>query len=195
MVPRRSGLLQADLEDHEPAAADSTCWLVIQLMEVPPDRSPDRKGFEAFVDRVKPGLLQALVATYGPVDGREATVDALSWAWEHWDRLADVNHPLGYLYRVGQSATRRFLPKPVPVRLVEVLETRFPDVEPGLLPALARLSEQQRTVVVLVHGYGWRQADVARLLGINASTVRDYVNRAIDRLRDELEVSDVNGPT
>lgn len=162
-------------------------------MGVPHHRSPDSDGFEAFVERVKPGLLQALIATYGPVDGREATVDALSWAWEHWDRLADVDHPVGYLYRVGQSATRRFLPRPVPTRLAEILETRFPDVEPGLMPALARLSEQQRTVVVLVHGYGWRQAEVARLLGINASTVRDYLNRAIDRLRDELEVSDVNG--
>jgi hypothetical protein len=84
---------------------------------------------------VKPALLQALVATYGPVDGREATVDALSWAWEHWDRLADVDHPVGYLYRVGQSATRRFLPRPVPARLAEILETQFPDVEPRLLPA------------------------------------------------------------
>ena len=152
-------------------------------------------GFEAFVERVKPTPLQALIATYGPVDGREAAVDALSWAWEHWDRMADVHHPVGYLYRVGQSATRRFLPRPVPVRLGEVMETRFPDVEPGLLPALAGLSEQQRTVVVLVHGYGWRQAEVARLLGVNASTVRDYLNRAINRLRDELEVSDVNGRT
>ena len=156
---------------------------------------PDLDDFEAFVERVKPTLLQALVATYGPVDGREATVDALSWAWEHWDRLADVDHPVGYLYRVGQSATRRFLPRPVPARLAGILETQFPDVEPGLLPALARLSEQQRTVVVLVHGYGWRQAEVARLLGVNPSTVRDYLNRALDRLRDELEVSDVNSPT
>ncbi len=144
-----------------------------------------------FVERVRPGLLEALIATYGPVDGREAAVDALSWAWEHWDRLADVKHPVRYLYRVGQSATRRFITKPPP-RLSEILETRFPDVEPGLLPALARLSEQQRTVVLLVHGYGWRQAEVARLLGINSSTVRDYLNRAIVRLRQELEASDVS---
>ena len=156
-------------------------------------RPPDLDIFETFVKRVKPSLLQALIATYGPVDGREATVDALSWAWEHWDRMAEVDQAVGYLYRVGQSATRRFLSRPVPQRLAEVLETRFPDVEPGLMPALARLSEQQRTVVVLVHGYGWRQADVARLLAINPSTVRDYLNRAIDRLRDDLEVSDVNG--
>jgi DNA-directed RNA polymerase specialized sigma24 family protein len=139
--------------------------------------------------------VQALIATYGPVDGREAAVDALSWAWEHWDRVANVVHPVGYLYRVGQSATRRFLSRPAPARLAEILETRFPEVEPGLMPALALLSEQQRTVVVLVHGYGWRQVEVARLLGINASTVRDHLNRAMDRLREELEVSDVNGRT
>ena len=156
-------------------------------------RRPELDGFDAFVRRVQPALLQALIATYGPVDGREAAVDALSWAWEHWDRLATVDHPVSYLYRVGQSATRRFLPRPVPTRLVDVLETRFPDVEPTLLPALARLSAQQRTVVVLVHGYGWRQAEVARLLGVNASTVRDHLNRALDHLRDEMEVSDVNG--
>jgi DNA-directed RNA polymerase specialized sigma24 family protein len=161
-------------------------------MGVPRRLSPERDAFEAFVERVKPGLVQALIATYGPVDGREAAVDALSWAWEHWDRLAVVEHPVRYLYRVGQSATRRFVAKPLPPRLAVSLETRFPDVDPGLLPALARLSEQQRTVVVLVHGYGWRQAEVARLLGVNASTVRDYLNRAIDRLRDELEASDVS---
>lgn len=153
---------------------------------------PERDAFEAFVARVKPRLLQALVATYGPVDGREACVDALSWAWEQWDRLDDVDQPVGYLYRVGQSATRGFLPKPVPTRLIEILDSGFPEVEPELMPALARLPEQQRIVMVLVHGYGWSQAEVARLLEINPSTVHDYLNRAIDRLRRELEVSDVH---
>ncbi len=142
--------------------------------------------------RVKPRLLQALVATYGPADGREACVDALSWAWEHWDRLAEVEHPVGYLYRVGQSATRHFLPKPLPARLLAVVVADFPEIEPQLLPALSRLPKQQRIVVVLVYGYGWRQAEVARLLEINSSTVRDYLNRAIDRLRRELEVTDAS---
>ena len=153
-------------------------------------RSPDRDAFESFVEHVKPSLLQALIATYGPVDGREACVDALSWAWENWDRVQHIEHPAGYLYRVGQSATRRFLPKPVPPLLAGILESRFPDIEPELMPALARLSEQQRTAVVLVHGYGWRQAEVARLLGITPSTVHDYLNRALDRLRNELGVHD-----
>ena len=153
----------------------------------------DGEAFEAFLESVKPALVQALVATYGPVDGREAAVDALSWAWEHWDEVAQVKHPVRYLYRVGQSATRRFLPKPLPHRLVEIIETRSPDVEPGLLPALERLSEQQRTVVLLVHGYAWRQVEVAALLDVSPSTVADHLSRALARLREEMEVDDVRG--
>ena len=53
---------------------------------------PDADAFARFVANVRPALLQALVATYGPVDGREATVDALSWAWEHWDRVVEMDH-------------------------------------------------------------------------------------------------------
>ena len=75
---------------------------------------PERVEFTAFVRAVEPRLLHALVAHYGPVDGREATVDALSWAWENWTRLVDVDNKVGYLYRVGQSATRRYAARPVP---------------------------------------------------------------------------------
>ena len=63
------------------------------------------------------------------------------------------------------------------------------DLAPELWPALARLSAQQRTIVLLVHGYGWSQADVAALLQINPSTVREHMNRALTRLRRELVVS------
>ncbi len=51
------------------------------------DGPPSAAEFAVFVRAVEPGLRQALVATYGAIDGREATVDALSWAWEHWDRI------------------------------------------------------------------------------------------------------------
>lgn len=77
---------------------------------------------------VEPRLLDALVATYGPVDGREATVDALSWAWEHWDRLGDVSNKVGYLYRVGQSATRRFVVRDNPLPASIPSSGRAPEI-------------------------------------------------------------------
>ena len=146
--------------------------------------------FTAFVRDIEPRLLHALVAHYGPVDGREATVDALSWAWENWTRLADVDNKLGYLYRVGQSATRRYASRPVPGMLRVPAEQQTPDIDPGLLPALAQLSEQQRTAVVLVHAFGWTQTEVAKLLDVTVSTVREHITRGLTRLRARLEVCD-----
>ena len=78
-----------------------------------------------------------------------------------------------------------------PELLVEI-EQRFPEIEPGLIPALERLTEQQRTVVVLVHAYGWGQADVAELLDVVPSTVADHLRRALAHLRSELEATDVH---
>jgi DNA-directed RNA polymerase specialized sigma24 family protein len=145
--------------------------------------------FAAFVARAEPPLRRALVATYGPVVGREAAVDALSWAWEHWERLEPMENPVGYLYRVGQTAARRhlrhrtlMLPSPDPVLV--------PEVSPELAPALATLSEQQRAAVVLVHGYGVSQRESADLLDIGVSTLREHLTRGMARLRLALEDPD-----
>lgn len=152
----------------------------------------ERAEFTAFVRDVEPRLLRALVAHYGPVDGREATVDALSWAWENWNRLASIDNKLGYLYRVGQSATRRYASRPMPGVLHVTAEQRTPDIDPRLLPALAQLSAQQRTAVVLVHAFGWTQVEVAELLDVTVSTVREHITRGLTRLRARLEVCDAS---
>ena len=152
----------------------------------------ERSEFTAFARNVEPRLLHALVAQYGPVDGREATVDALSWAWENWTRLADVDNKLGYLFRVGQSATRRFASRPVPSVLHVPVQQQPPEIDPRLLPALAQLSEQQRTAVVLVHAFGWTQTEVAQLLDVTVSTVREHITRGLTRLRTLLEVGNAS---
>jgi DNA-directed RNA polymerase specialized sigma24 family protein len=164
--------------------------MVIWSMPMSSD-PPSAAAFAAFVRDVEPGLRQALVATYGSTDGREATIDALSWAWEHWGRLDGVATPIAYLYRVGQTATRRFATRHLPLLADAVSGVELREIEPGLVPALSRLSGQQRTVVLLVCAFGWRHTEVADLLGISPPTVRTHLGRALDRLRDELEARDV----
>jgi DNA-directed RNA polymerase specialized sigma24 family protein len=199
--PHRS-VADLQLVDHR-FAADWTelrdCWFGcrgfvalqgLTLVGVSLSSRRSEAAFSVFLGEVEPRLRQALVAAYGPVDGREATVDALSWAWEHWDRLGDIANPAGYLFRVGQSAVRRFGSRPLPVDVLRASAAWMPELSPELLPALGRLSTQQRTIVVLVHAYGWSQADVASLLDINPSTVREHLSRGLARLRDELEVGD-----
>jgi DNA-directed RNA polymerase specialized sigma24 family protein len=164
--------------------------MLIQLMDVSRGEQPDLARFDEFVRAVEPSLLQALVSTYGPVDGREATVDALSWAWEHWDRLAEVSNKVGYLYRVGQTAVRSFAGRHLELVKDPIASDGIEVFDPALVPALRGLSEQQRTAVVLVYGFQWSQTEVANLLDVTPSTVREHLRRALDRLREQLEVPD-----
>jgi DNA-directed RNA polymerase specialized sigma24 family protein len=41
-------------------------------------------AFSQFVTEVEPRLRRALVALRGAEAGRDATAEALAWAWEHW---------------------------------------------------------------------------------------------------------------
>jgi DNA-directed RNA polymerase specialized sigma24 family protein len=140
--------------------------------------------FAAFFAAHEPRVRRALVATYGPERGREAAAEAFAWAWEHPDRLAAIERPVGYLYRVGQSKSRprrqRFLHQP-PV-WTDVL------VEPELAAGLARLSERQRVIVVLVHGFDWTLSEVGDLLELNVSTVKTHLERGLSKLRSQLKV-------
>ncbi len=144
--------------------------------------------YEQFFRAAEPRLRRALSAAYGPAVGREATIEALAWAWEHWDRTAQLTNPLGYLYRVGQTEARRLRSKPNRAAPGPATSPAAGDVEPGLDAALADLSEAQRTVVVLVHGFEWTHQEVADLLDISRSSVQTHLERGLRRLRARLEV-------
>ena len=141
--------------------------------------------FDEFARLLGPRLRAALIAAYGTQVGVDCAAEALAYGWEHWDRLRSMSNPAGYLYRVGQTAARRgrrpdlLLPSPAPQEL--------PMFDPGLIPALQRLTEPQRVAVMLVHGYGWSQAEVADILDVSHATVRTHVSRALAHLRRALE--------
>lgn len=145
--------------------------------------------FESFFQEAEPRLRRALGAAYGGAVGREAAIEALAWAWEHWDRVCGLDNPMGYLYRVGQSEAKRMRRRPRRAPAEREPSSSTPDVEPGLAAALAGLSEQQRVIVVLVHGFDWTHQEVADLLGISRSSVQTHVERGLRHLRSSLEVS------
>jgi RNA polymerase sigma factor (sigma-70 family) len=141
--------------------------------------------FREFVRNTEPRLHRALVAQLGWEQGREATAEALAWAWEHWDRIGPMANSAGYLFRVGKSRIRRRKAGALFVR--ERDDT--PWIEPALGRSLAALSQRQRVSVVLVHGYGWTAREVAEMTGIKATTVQSHVERGLARLRSQLEVT------
>lgn len=144
----------------------------------------DREEFTRFVMEVEPRLRRAFVSLRGRDAGDDAVAEALAWAWAHWGEVQAMANPAGYLYRVGSSRSR-----PKPVRFADLHRAQEgPVFEPGLAPALGRLSTRQRTAVVLVHGCGWTHQEVADATGVSRSTIGTYVERGMTKLRKELGV-------
>ncbi len=155
---------------------------------VPDEASDDQAVFERFVEEAGPRLGRALAALYGFEDGRDATAEALAYAWENWQRLQQIANLPGYLFRVGQTRGRRRR-QPV-AELFEVGAGGDYSFEPGLPRALATLTQRQRLAVVLVHGYGYTLREVAELTGIRPTTVQNHLSRGLARLRSLLGVDD-----
>ena len=145
--------------------------------------------FVKFARTIEPGLRVALVATHGVDRGREATNDALVYAWSHWERVRSLDNPGGYLFRVGQRKARRHRLTPR-VPWTDVANNGNPWVEPRLSQALVALSPRQRQVVVLIESYEYTQREVSKLLGIGLSSVQTHLERGLERLRAALRVSD-----
>lgn len=142
--------------------------------------------FEQFVRDAEPRLRRALVATYGTDRGREATSEAMAYAWEHWTEVAAMANPVGYLFRVGQSRTR-----PRRAVVLKVAPSgEGSNYEPGLIGALESLSEQQRQAVLLVHGHGWTLQEVADLLGVSKGTVQTHLGRGMAKVQRCMGVDD-----
>lgn len=162
-------------------------------------RTEDVEVIEAFdVERLLAAaerrLRRALVARYGVELGNEATADAIAYAWEHRQQLATMGNPVGYLFRVGQTAVRRQLRQRRVVDLPdEAVLDEVGHIERSarsLPEALALLTPDQRVAVVLVHAHGTSYADAAAVMDIPVTTLRNHVHRGMRRLRQHLEAHD-----
>lgn len=157
-------------------------------LSVAPTPMTDETDFERFAASIGLRLRRAFVARYGVELGTEAHADAMAYAWSHWPRVRTMANPAGYLYRVGQSSVRR----QVRWRRHADLPTEFgsPDSgesDPALHDALAKLRRNQRTAVVLVHAHGYRYEEAAALMNVPVTTLRNYVNRGMAKLRSLME--------
>lgn len=147
---------------------------------------------ERFVKETGPLLKQGLIASFGGETGREAAAEALSYAWANWSRIEVMENPVGYVYQVGRNwartAKRRQARRVRSEAAVSwgVGQTEMPLVEPGLLPALGRLSENQRIAAVLVHGFGWSLTEVAKLMDLSVGSVQKHTERGLSKLRKTL---------
>ncbi len=138
--------------------------------------------------RVEPGLRRALTGHMARDSVGDALAEAFAYAWEHRERIMQLEHPAAYLFRVAQSKTRTrkqgLLPWPT--------ADAAPDVEPGLVGALRTLTPAQSHAVWLVHACGWTYVEAAEALHMSSTAVGSHVSRALGHLREQLGV-DIDG--
>lgn len=143
------------------------------------------ESFETFAAEAAPKLRRAFAGALGADRTPDAVAEALAYGWEQWDRVRDMEFPVGYLFRVGQSRTR---PRERPTLPRVEHASGEHTFEPGLPAAVMTLPDTQRTAVWLAHGCGWNHQDIAEVLEVSTSTVSTHVNRGLERLRKEMGV-------
>ena len=150
-------------------------------------RTADKAAFTDFARRMEPRLRYALAGCLRADEARDATQEALVYAWSHWDKVRKLDNPGGYLYTLAKRWGWKHSKSSAPLPEIGVMD--LPPTEPGLAEALGRLSTMQRQSIYLVEGLGMTQQEVADLLGVGRTTVQTHLERALSHLREELGVT------
>ncbi len=145
------------------------------------------------LDTVLPLLTRGLITHLGPEIGGEAVSEALAYYAAHPEKVRGMANPVGYLFRVGSRRALRSRRRPPSPDFPAPAEVGIPDVALELVETMARLSARQRTCVTLVHAFGYRNREVAEMLGISTESVQTHCRRALDRLRTLLEEETEHG--
>jgi RNA polymerase sigma-70 factor (sigma-E family) len=152
----------------------------------PPD------GFAQFVaERSAPLLRSAWLLTGDAARAEDLLQTSLASAWRRWSRIDD---PDAYVRRVLFTTylswwRRRWRGEYPAASPPEITASNDVEAETAtrdaVRRALARLSPQQRAVVVLRYLEDLSVADTAAILGCSSGTVKVQAGRALAHLRDD----------
>lgn len=158
--------------------------------------------FAAFCDAEYPRLVGAVTlwCRGERAVAEEVCQDALARAYRDWRRVRTLDNPGAWVRRVAMNlATSRYRRRQAERRAKRrlsatrtVREHHDPDTTLAVTVgrALERLSQEQRTVVVLRYYLDLPIAEVAELTRRSPSAVTSLTHRAVDVLRAHLEVAD-----
>jgi RNA polymerase sigma-70 factor, ECF subfamily len=136
-------------------------------------------------------MARSLIVIGGDAEAaRDAVAEAFSRAYERWPRVAAMDSPSGWVYRVALNELRRRMRR-------RALESRWlrrerprpispPDIDPELWDAVATLPSRQREAIVLRYVGDLTERDVARVLGISEGAASAALVAARRRLAERL---------
>lgn len=150
------------------------------------------RDFDDFYRAHRDEIGRALVFTLRDTSlGQEAVDEAMTRAYQRWDRLAPTSNPAGWVYVVGlrwalswrrgrrRERNREQLIATGKPGLVDPARAEYID----LADALGALPIDQRTVVVCRFSLGMSVRETAEALQIREGTVKSRLARGIEQLR------------
>ncbi len=156
-------------------------------------------AFTAYVQERRASLY---ATAYHLTGDRFAAEDLLQSAlfstYRAWDRISDKAAVGGYLRRTMTnlhiSAWRRrklseYPTEELPETVGDTDEMGGTELRAVLWQALARLPEQQRTMLVLRYYEGRTDPEIADILGISVGTVKSSIWRSLRRMREDEALS------
>lgn len=182
------------------AGPDATPLTAVDLGATPTDAA--RADFAAFYRTARPSIGRALALALGDVDlATEATDEALARAYERWPKVARLERPEGWVYRVGLNWATSVLRRRTnhqrlyrdAVATTAVTAVTGP-IDPAVHASIAALDIDHRAVVVCRHLLGWSVAETARALSIREGTVKSRLHRATKILQARLHHLDPTRP-
>ena len=144
--------------------------------------------FETWYRAEHPKLLAALAVVAGDVDvAREVAAEAFARALERWERVAAMDSPGGWTYRVGLNLVRRrarraALERRLLLRMAPTPSISVPVPAVEVWEAVTALPPRMRTAVALRYLGGLTEAEVAAAMGVSSGTVAGTLHDARRRL-------------
>lgn len=165
-----------------------------------------RSEFDRFVESSADGLLRAAyLITWDLAEAEDLVQECLFRVARRWPRVRKMDHPTAYARTVlvhlaldgGKHRTRRR------AELVEASAERLDrheddaavrvlgrvEASADLVQALGSLAPRQRVALVLRYFEDLSEADVAEAMGCSVGTVKSTTSRALERLRQVVDVS------
>lgn len=141
------------------------------------------------------GVTRRVAATVGdPLLGREATAEAFARAYERWPRVAAMESPEGWVYRVAVNICRRgWRQRALEDRALARIVPRLPGVVDGipqhpddLYRAVRKLPRRMRVALRLRYWDDLTEQDVAARMGLSPGTASSLLSTARTRLHRAL---------
>lgn len=148
------------------------------------------RDFRTFFEDEQRRLFKMLYFVTGDrADAADLMQDAFLKVWERWDRVAQVEDPVAYLFKVALNGSRtrirtarRTAARQVPLHLVRD-QFEEVDLREDVLRMLRGITPRQRAALLLLDLYGYGSQEAARIMGIRPSTVRALATQGRAALR------------